>query len=164
MTAAVSEAAAQQDPRQLTVQTARHAAPGDDLRRSASYAPQYGAPPPPLGAGPQYGAPPPGYGPSPSFKQSPPGGMPGTVPGVPMAPVNEVRRDDCECTCGWTLFGLGFLFPILWAFGMCRGCESDDPNEKRAAKACTIAFLIYIPIWVVILVLRVQSGNGRYAG
>jgi hypothetical protein len=163
----------QQGARQLTwacKPPAMHAAPQDDMRRSAGYTPPYGAPPPgQFGAPPhgQFGAPPPPYGPSPSFKQSSPSAMPGTVPGIPMAPPNDVRGDDCECSCGWTLFGLGFVFPILWLFGICRGCDSDvkDPNEKRAAKACTIAFLIYIPIWIVVIVLTGgQRGSGRLIG
>jgi hypothetical protein len=74
-----------------------------------------------------------------------------------MAPTNELRGDACECNCTWTLFGLGFVFPILWLIGACRG--SEGPNDRRAARACVIAFLCYLPIWITVVILRLRSGG-----
>jgi hypothetical protein len=70
------------------------------------------------------------------------------------AVIDTTQDDNCECTLGWVLFGLGWLIPICWVVGALLPCCSSDRNDRKAAIASRIMWLIFCVILVSIYWLR----------
>eukprot|EP00195_Chlamydomonas_chlamydogama_P016131 CAMPEP_0202894126 /NCGR_PEP_ID=MMETSP1392-20130828/3579_1 /ASSEMBLY_ACC=CAM_ASM_000868 /TAXON_ID=225041 /ORGANISM="Chlamydomonas chlamydogama, Strain SAG 11-48b" /LENGTH=255 /DNA_ID=CAMNT_0049578707 /DNA_START=317 /DNA_END=1084 /DNA_ORIENTATION=- len=49
-----------------------------------------------------------------------------------------------ECTCGWILFGFGFICPLCWLIGTFLPFCSENTNDRRAAVGSSIAFIIFV--------------------
>eukprot|EP00877_Chromochloris_zofingiensis_P011501 jgi/Chrzof1/6604/Cz19g02110.t1 len=84
--------------------------------------------------------------------------------GVHVAPnANGVVEEGCDCSAGWILFALGFLFPILWIMALFVPCCSRRQNDRRAALFSGIAFAVYSVIIVVCVVVPLNRAADAYA-
>ncbi|KAF8072360.1 hypothetical protein HT031_000019 [Scenedesmus sp. PABB004] len=99
-----------------------------------------------------------------------PGGFPvapgGAPPGALPALAVEVphgggchggrRKDGCDCTAGWWLFGLGWIFPPLWFVGALLPCcepYKSSRNDRRAGIGSAVMAAVTVVVAVVVIVV-----------
>ncbi|CAK9202815.1 unnamed protein product [Sphagnum jensenii] len=69
----------------------------------------------------------------------------------------------CGCGIGWFLFLSGFLLPILWYYGAFLFFTSNyhnDPRERPALVACSIAALVNTVALAIALVIMIVHHKG----
>ncbi|GMH39234.1 hypothetical protein BSKO_07132 [Bryopsis sp. KO-2023] len=105
----------------------------------------------------------------PGVQQPPPHDPYRTVQGYAAQPPPQVtytgqpqHDDQCRCSAGWWMFGLGFFLPIGWIIGLFVPCCTEDRQDYRAQKACIIAIIVSVAVAVLFNVLGfgISMGGG----
>lgn len=85
------------------------------------------------------------------------------VPVMPATPHKVQQSDEaaeeCSCSAGWSLFGVGWLLPVCWIVAVFLPLCSKSRNDKRAAVASAIMLVVYI---IVIVVLLATAPAGQW--
>jgi hypothetical protein len=132
----------------------------------APYYPQQQAPPHQYA----YGQPVPGMGGPPPPMGVAGGPVPVYIAGAPQQPTHHVYGDPtkkCQCTIGWVLFGVGWIFPFLWFPGTFVFCCTKNVHDRRAAVANGVMSLLFLAAIVTVIVLTAvgaSQGGGYYYG
>jgi hypothetical protein len=89
------------------------------------------------------------------------------VGGIQPAHVYGDPSKKCQCTIGWVLFGVGWIFPFLWFAGTFVFCCTKNVHDRRAAIANGVMSLLFIAAIVTVIVLTAvgaSQGGGYYYG